>query len=142
MAWARVGIRLAPGMEADEIAEIFIKHMKKITPKSCELNIKGLEKFQGWTTDPFEGKHAGIIAAASRAYKQGYGKDVDYVGCGASIPLVKLFEKAFNNPAQIIGGMMDPNANINGENEGLLISEFDCSCKSLIYMLDEFSKIV
>jgi acetylornithine deacetylase/succinyl-diaminopimelate desuccinylase-like protein len=88
-AWARVGIRVVPDMDAADVQKRLVEHLRKVTPWGLEVSIKEDAPSGWWYTDS---SHPAFQAAA-RALKKGYGREAVTIGCGGSIPFVEPFAK-------------------------------------------------
>ncbi len=135
-AWAKVSIRLAPGMDPVKVEAALISYLKKSVPWGLELSIHKESCAEGWHVDPY-GKHEKTFSKAAKALKMGYGKDCIFIGCGATIPFVKPFAAALKDAPTLLIGIEDPYTNAHGENESLLISDFKKAILSEIYLFAE-----
>lgn len=120
-AYARIGIRLAPGMDADECTQMLIDFLKKQVPNGMEISIEtedGANPFVTDTTHPFFKKMSDAMGDA-------YGSPTKFIGCGASIPGAELFRNTFGDIPILLTGLEDPECNAHGENESLYLPDFE-----------------
>lgn len=135
VAWARVGIRLAPGMNAKKCQSIFEDHLNAHTPWGLELKIKSEPPVNPWYCSPEDP----IFDAAANAMKLGYEQETVFIGCGASIPFVEPMSEALGNIPAILIGVEDPYCRAHGENESLNLDDFRKAILSQIYFFNELS---
>lgn len=136
VAWARVTLRLAPGMDPKFCQNALSNHIKKSTPWNVDVKLSFEEPNAGWSADPKMYEHAAFLAA-ERALEKGYGKPPVKMGCGGSIPFVLPFVNFLENAPALLIGVEDPYTNAHGENESLEIDDFKKSCLSQIFLFHE-----
>ncbi len=134
-ASAKISMRLVPNQKPDEIAKLFIKHVKSLAPKSIKINVKSLHGGLPIVM-PLDNK---AIEAASRAVSKAFGKETVYTREGGSIPIVVEFSKQLNAPVVLMGFGLETD-NIHSPNEHFPIKNFELGILSSIYFLDEYSK--
>ena len=120
-AYARIGIRLAPGMDAEECTDMLIDFLKECVPNSMEFQVEredGANPFVTDTEHPFFKK-------MSEAMGDAYGTPTKFIGCGASIPGAELFRNTFGDIPILLTGLEDPECNAHGENESLYLPDFE-----------------
>ena len=120
-AYARIGIRLAPGMDANVATQQLVEFLQAQVPFGLECNITtedGANPFVTDTAHPFFKKMSESMAAA-------YGTETKFIGCGASIPGAELFRNTFGNIPILLTGLEDPECNAHGENESLYLPDFE-----------------
>ena len=137
-AWARVGIRIVPDMDALDVRRRLITALEKATPWGLSLTIKEEQAASWWYTDS---SHPAFQAAA-RALKAGFGKDVIFMGCGGSIPFVEPFAKALGGVPALMIGVEDPYTNAHSENESLDLADWEKAVKSAIHLYQELSTVL
>lgn len=120
-AYARIGIRLAPGMDADECTQMLVDYLKAQVPNNMEFDVvmeDGANPFVTDTTHPFFKK-------MSDAMTEAYASPTKFIGCGASIPGAELFRNTFGDIPILLTGLEDPECNAHGENESLYLPDFE-----------------
>ena len=120
-AYARIGIRLAPGMDAEECTDMLIDFLKERVPNGMEFQVEredGANPFVTDTEHPFFKK-------ISDAMGDAYGTPTKFIGCGASIPGAELFRNTFGDIPILLTGLEDPECNAHGENESLYLPDFE-----------------
>ncbi|HNI60913.1 MAG TPA: M20/M25/M40 family metallo-hydrolase [Pseudomonadota bacterium] len=136
-AWARVGMRLVPDMDAHEVESALIAHLKAAAPYGVQVNVTPLGAKGPWFTSP---EHP-AFSAALRSLQAGYGRAPVLIGCGGSIGFVgPLSEKLGGVPALLVG-VEDPYTNAHSENESLCIADFYSCIRSQIHLFDQLSRI-
>lgn len=135
-AWARVGIRLVPDMDAAEVEAALIDHLKRAAPFGVQVRVTTLGSKGPWATEP---EHPAFLAAL-RALQKGYDRPPVLIGCGGSIGFVgPLSEKLGGVPALLIG-VEDPYTNAHSENESVCIADLLSCIRSQIHLLDELGR--
>ncbi|MBR4558471.1 MAG: M20/M25/M40 family metallo-hydrolase [Fibrobacter sp.] len=120
-AYARIGIRLAPGMDANIATQQVVEFLQEKVPYGLECNITtedGANPFVTDTTHPFFKKMSESMSIA-------YNAETKFIGCGASIPGAELFRNTFGNIPILLTGLEDPECNAHGENESLYLPDFE-----------------
>jgi acetylornithine deacetylase/succinyl-diaminopimelate desuccinylase-like protein len=131
-AYARIGIRLAPGMDADKCSKMLVDYLKALVPNGLEFTASiedGANPFVTDTQHPFFKK-------MSEAMAQAYKNDTKFIGCGASIPGAELFRKTFGDIPILLTGLEDPECAAHGENESLYLPDFEAGivAETLFFM--------
>jgi acetylornithine deacetylase/succinyl-diaminopimelate desuccinylase-like protein len=134
-AWARVGVRLVPDMDPQEVEQKLVAALRAAAPWGVEVTIKTETSGPPWITDL---SHP-AFAAAFRALERGYGRKVLPIGCGGSIGFVEPFAKALGGVPAILVGVEDPPSNAHSENESLSLADFDRAIRSEIHLFDELA---
>lgn len=120
-AYARIGIRLAPGMDANIATQQVVEFLQEKVPYGLECNITtedGANPFVTDTTHPFFKKMSESMSIA-------YNAETKFIGCGASIPGAELFRNTFGDIPILLTGLEDPECNAHGENESLYLPDFE-----------------
>ncbi len=119
VAMAKVSMRLVPDQDPVKIAELFEAHVRKVAPKSVEVDVKRMHAGRPWMTgfdNPF-------VQAAGRAIEKGFGRTPVFNREGGSIPVVATFQEVLGLPSVLFGvGLPDENA--HAPNEKLDLGNF------------------
>ena len=127
-AWARLGLRLAPGMDPQRTQQLLEQHLRQHCPWGLEMNLRFDAAVAAWSTTPDHPMTRQLMEALS----EGYGREAVFAGCGATIPLAGPMSKTLGDVPVFLIGIEDPESKAHSENESLLISEFQKAIDSQI----------
>ena len=132
VAMAKVSMRLVPDQDPDTIADLFEAHLRKVTPRTVELEVTRMHGGKPWMTDfdnPF-------VQAAGRAIEHGFGRRPVFNREGGSIPVVATFQEVLGLPSVLFGvGLPDENA--HAPNEKLDLGNFHSGIIASAALYDE-----
>jgi acetylornithine deacetylase/succinyl-diaminopimelate desuccinylase-like protein len=136
-ASARVGVRLAPGQDAERVARRLTEFLHRDPPAGVQVDTRVRTATPGWKT----AARGPAFDAAHRALAAGYGRPCVEIGCGASIPFVGPFSEVLGGAPALLLGLEDPPCNAHGENESLDLDDFRRAARSSAHLLAELSGI-
>ena len=136
VAWAKVTIRVAAGMNPEKVRDLLEAHLRAQVPWGLEVTFKHEACAGSWATQP-EGP---AFDAARAAMKSGYGFEPLMLGCGGTIPFVQPFTDALGGAPALLIGVEDPYTNAHGENESLLVSDLKKAMLSQALLFDELAQ--
>ena len=111
-AHAKISMRLVPHQDWHEITDLFKTYFESIAPKGVKVKVVPHHGGQGYVT-PID--NIGY-RAASKAYKETFGKIPIPQRSGGSIPIVALFEEELKSKTILMGFGLDSDA-IHSPNE-------------------------
>jgi acetylornithine deacetylase/succinyl-diaminopimelate desuccinylase-like protein len=111
-ASVKISMRLVPDQKAYTIAKLFEKHIRKIAPKSVQVDVRYLHGGEAAIT-PIDSPG---VRAAVKALEKGFGKKPLYQREGGSIPIVVQFKQILGLDTVLLGfGLPDENAHAPNE---------------------------
>jgi acetylornithine deacetylase/succinyl-diaminopimelate desuccinylase-like protein len=134
-AYARVGIRIVPDLDAQEVLEKLTAAIRAAVPWGMHVEVRPNSTGQWWYTDP---SHP-AFQAAMRALEAGYGKKPVAIGCGGSIGFVEPFSKELGGVPALLVGVEDPLTNAHSENESVNLADLDKGIRSQIHLYAELA---
>jgi len=137
VARARIGLRLAPGQDAQRARDRLVDFVERDPPWGIEVTTECDTAVAGWSTRP-EGP---AFDAARRALAAGFGREPVCIGCGGSIPFVAPFASVLGGVPALLLGLEDPRCNAHGENESLHVDDFFKAILSAAHLFEELSSL-
>lgn len=115
-AFAKISIRLVPDQRSEKIAKLFEKQIKRIAPKTIDIQVRALHGGEAAIT-PIDSPG---VKAAVAALEKGFGKKPLYQREGGSIPIVVQFKEILGLDTVLLGfGLPDENAHAPDEHINL-----------------------
>ena len=137
-ASATLSIRLAPGQTRDDILTQLEAVLTRDVPGGVKVTLQNKPAHaESWLYTP----SGPVFDAADRAYEQAWGRPLQHIGVGGSIPFVALFGHRFGDLPLILNGVMDPETGAHGPNESLHLGVFKKAILANIHLLDELSDL-
>jgi acetylornithine deacetylase/succinyl-diaminopimelate desuccinylase-like protein len=135
-ASAKISMRLVPGQNSEEIAEMFRKHFEKIAPASVKVKVTAHHGGEPVVTPT----DSVAYKAASKAIQTSFGKDPIPTRGGGSIPIVALFEKILGLKTVLLGFGLD-NDNIHSPNEKFDVANYYKGIETIPYFHKYFAEM-
>jgi acetylornithine deacetylase/succinyl-diaminopimelate desuccinylase-like protein len=136
-ASARVGVRLAPGQDAQRVCDALVRCLRRNPPRGVRVETRVRAMAPGWKTRPV----GPAFDAARRALAAGFGRESVMIGCGGSIPFVAPFVEVLGGAPALLLGLEDPVCNAHGENESLDLEDFYKATCASAHLLEELSGV-
>ena len=133
---AKIGIRLPPGQEPDDVERLFRRYILRISPPSARVRIRRL---MAGPPSEVDVAHPAVRAAAA-AYVRGFGARPVLTRLGGSIPIVETFNRILRVPTVLMGFAL-PDAAVHAPNENLHLPTFHKAIATCIAFLAEFAAI-
>jgi acetylornithine deacetylase/succinyl-diaminopimelate desuccinylase-like protein len=131
-ASVKISMRLVPDQNAEKIAKLFEKHIKKIAPKTVNIAVRYLHGGEAALT-PIESPG---VQAAVAALEKGFRKKPLYQREGGSIPIVVQFKQLLGLDTVLLGfGLPDENA--HAPDEHLNLDNFFGGIRTAVHFYDE-----
>ncbi|MGA0163956.1 MAG: M20/M25/M40 family metallo-hydrolase [Bdellovibrionota bacterium] len=137
-AYARIGIRISKNESATQVLQELKEKICRELPKGIDLEMRHQEPADAWSIDPYASKNRWAFKAAENALEKVFEHKLIYAGCGATIPFIGPFERAFGAPVLTLG-VEDPYTLAHSENESLLLSDFYKCIESEILLFHELA---
>jgi acetylornithine deacetylase/succinyl-diaminopimelate desuccinylase-like protein len=137
VARARIGLRLAPGQDAQRAARRLVDFLRCDPPCGVAVETSIHTASPGWSIVA-EGP---AFEAARRALAAGYGCEPVEIGCGGSIPFVGPFAQVLGGVPALLLGVEDPYCNAHGENESLSVDDFRKAARAATILLEELRAV-
>ena len=133
---AKVSMRLVADQDPEDIARKFTAYVESLVPETMEVDIEAMHGGFGYVTDLNNpGLQAGV-----RALSKAFGKDVDFLREGGSIPIVKVFADIIKAPVLLMGyGLPDQNA--HAPDEIFSLYNFHKGIESIVYFFEEIGAL-
>ncbi|GAL66774.1 dipeptidase [Jejuia pallidilutea] len=135
-AYAKISMRLVPHQDWEEITQLFKTHFESIAPDAVKVKVSPHHGGQGYVT-PIDSIG---YKAASKAYKQTFGKTPIPQRSGGSIPIVSLFEKELKSKTILMGFGLDSDA-IHSPNEHFGIWNYLKGIETIPYFYKYFTEL-
>lgn len=129
-AHAKVSMRIVPHQTSAEIAELFEKYIKRLTPEGVDVQVRFLSNGEPILMD----RHTHFFKKAELAYQKAFGKTPIYELSGGSIPVTAMFKTLLNLDCILMGFGL-PDDGLHSPNEKMSIAMFEkgiTTCKEFI----------
>ena len=125
-AHAKVSMRLVPNQDSATITRLFVKHIKRIAPKSVRIEVTPFEGGEGFLI-PI---NSSAYKAASKAMSEVYGIEPVPSRGGGSIPILADMQRILGIDPLLMGFGLERDT-IHSPNESYLLSQFFAGIESI-----------
>ncbi|HVC47759.1 MAG TPA: dipeptidase [Terracidiphilus sp.] len=134
-AFAKVSMRLVPGMTPAKAFAQYKRYVEQIAPAGVEVETRLIHSGDPCVI-PVNNPY---IQAATRALGEVWGKETVFIRSGGSIPIVGDFDRHLGLPSVMMGFGL-PDDNIHAPNEKFCVRNFELGIESLIRFMEEAAR--
>lgn len=129
---ARLSLRITPGSDAEAQLEALMSYLRAQTPWNCKVEVERVKAGKNFQADV----DATAIQAATDALAEVYGREVELIGSGGSIPLIASLRKASPEAAVVLWGVQDTeHARIHASDESVDPDELERMIAAQVLLL-------
>jgi acetylornithine deacetylase/succinyl-diaminopimelate desuccinylase-like protein len=136
-AIAKISFRLVPNQDPQKIAQLFRRHIERITPVTVCCSVR---TFAG-IKPALVNRNNPAVRAAVFAYAKGFGATPVFLRSGGSIPVVTVLQEMLGIPAVLMGFGL-PDDHIHAPNEKLHLPNFYNAIKTSVWYLVLAAKLL
>ncbi len=129
-ALAKVSMRLAAHQKADEIAELFERHVESLAPETVRVSANAFFKADPALVD----RDHPAMEAAAQAYESSFGTRPVFTLEGGSIPVVSLLQHQYDIPVVLMGFGL-PDDRLHSPNEKFDLHQYERGIECAIHFL-------
>lgn len=137
-AKAKIGVRLAPGDDAESAYAALRAHLEKHVPWGAKAEVTLESLGEPCVIDATGPAYDAARSAFSTAWDGTAPVDM---GIGGSIPFIATFQALFPQAAILVTGVEDPHAGAHGPNESLHLGEFARVCLAEALLLRNVAEL-
>ncbi|MDR2886325.1 MAG: dipeptidase [Rikenellaceae bacterium] len=135
-ASAKISMRLVPGQDYHEIAELFTKYFHSIAPEGVTVTAKFLHGGQPYLCP----SDLPAYVAAEKAIEKTFGKTPLPFYSGGSIPIISTFEHVLSIKSLLLGFGLGRDA-IHSPNESFAVENFYGGIETILHFYNEYSAL-
>ncbi|MEZ5118218.1 MAG: M20/M25/M40 family metallo-hydrolase [Candidatus Nanopelagicales bacterium] len=136
VARAKVSVRIPPGVDPDAGLVALEEYLQAQAPYGIAVSFTPGRPASG-VSIPTDGP---AYAAATSAMEAAYGRDVQRIGAGGSIPFVANLAEALPGVEVLLFGAQDPLARIHAPNESVDLDELEHAALAQALFLEEYAR--
>jgi acetylornithine deacetylase/succinyl-diaminopimelate desuccinylase-like protein len=133
----RLALRLPPTLQASKALEIVENKFTNNVPYNATVKITNVNASDGFYVSNLSDKNKILVNTISRTW---FGNNFGEIGCGGSIPFMKILFDNYPTSQFIITGAAGFDSNIHGPNESINISYLKDYICSLVDFLSQYKK--
>lgn len=112
----KLSVRLPPTVDADRALKWLTQTLTAEPMFGCQVSIDNAHGESGWNAPQ---EKPWLKRSITDAAKDVFGNEPAYCGCGASIGILPLFDRFFENPQYLVTGVLGAQSNAHGPDEML-----------------------
>lgn len=132
-AYAKVSCRLVPNQKHEVISQLFIDHIRNITPDYVQVKVTPMHGGEGYVC-PID---MPAYKAAEKGFEKAFGKKPLAVRRGGSIPIISDFERILGTKTVLMGFGLESDA-IHSPNENFSLDIFRKGIEAVVEFHKEF----
>jgi acetylornithine deacetylase/succinyl-diaminopimelate desuccinylase-like protein len=134
----RCSLRLPPTFSGDEAFKFLQETLTKDPPHDAIVTVTNNGAGEGWNSNEINAK---VIDILDRHNQDIFGTKTLLLGCGGSIPFVKIIQDCLPETVLFVTGLMLPSSNIHAPDENMDIEYWVKFTKSLSCFLVDYSNL-
>lgn len=136
VASAKISMRLVPGMNPDEVVDLFRQYVLVVSPSHVQTEVRIIDSAPAMVMDPSDK----AIQAAAHAFKEIFGSETAYIRCGGSIPIAGSFKSVLGVPVLITGFTL-PDCNMHAPDENIVLHNFYMGIEGICLYLEKLGEM-
>jgi acetylornithine deacetylase/succinyl-diaminopimelate desuccinylase-like protein len=129
-AGAKLSMRLVPNQDAQDISRKFDEAIRARCPRTVRCEIIDHAHAEPYMTPPNDP----ALEAATRALREAFGRDVAFIRCGGSLPILSMFKQTLHADS-ILLGFASPNCNAHGPNEKVKLADLNRGAEAVVRLM-------
>ncbi len=135
-ARARLSLRVAPGQDSAQAAQVLCDHLSKNVPFGAKFTYEVLESGPSFIADT----QTDATCVLKDALEQAFGEEVVYAGMGGSIPFVADLKKTFKGADVLLVGVEDPDSRAHSDNKSVHLGDLKKIILALGLLLEKLGE--
>jgi acetylornithine deacetylase/succinyl-diaminopimelate desuccinylase-like protein len=123
-------MRLVPGQDSADISRKFDEVIRSRCPGTVRCEILDYAHAQPYMT-PLDSP---ALEAATRALREAFGRDVAFIRCGGSLPILSMFRQELGADSVLLG-FASPSCNAHGPNEKVNLDDLNRGAETLVRLM-------
>ena len=129
-AGVKLSMRLVPNQSGRDISRKFDETVRARCPDTVRCEILNHAHAEPYMT-PLDSQ---ALEAAKRALREAFGREVAFIRCGGSLPILSMFKRELNADS-ILLGFASPNCNAHGPNEKVNLDDLDRGAEAVVRLM-------
>lgn len=135
-ASALISCRIVPDQEPEQVIKAIRACLTKDTPWGVKVSVEPYgASVKSWMTDP----QGPAFEAATKAMKDGYGREPVAIGCGGTIGFVGPLSDLLGGAPALLLGIEDPKTNAHAPNESLHEGDWKKLMASIAHLFEHLA---